>query len=321
MAKKIVILNQIIQPGKSYQLNLDVARLHTRTKLEVPIIIHRGKKDGPTVLISAGIHGDEVNGVEIVRQIVANKYNVVEAGMTICVPVLNIFGYLIKSRYFPDGRDLNRAFPGQKSGSLASKVAYSFMNEIVVHADICIDFHTGAQSRFNFSQLRISDGDPELVQLAGVFGAKFVKFATEREKSFRESATKIGKKVILFEGGKAMDFDREVTTIGVNGVLNILRFLEMRMAPRAADYKPRDTEQIQFTNSQWVRSKHSGSYRSFVRNGHYIRKGELIGSVTDPYGFFEKNVISPYEGYVICLNHSPLVNKGDAIAHIAVVHI
>jgi predicted deacylase len=318
MSKDITILGEKILPGKSYQLSIDIARLHTRTKIEVPVIISRAKKDGPCVLISAGIHGNEVNGVEIVRQLIANKYNIPDIGMIICVPVLNVFGFIIKTREFPDGRDLNRVFPGTKTGTLASQLAYVFMNELVSIADYCIDYHTGGGERFNYSQIRVAGDDPETVRLAEIFGAKFIKFSSIREKSYRDSATKLGKKALLFEGGKSLDLDRHVTKSGLTGALNVLDYLGVRKFPE--DFEPYKelTEQITFTKSTWVRANFSGMYRSMIRNGSKIKKGDVIGTITDPYGSFERKVKASITGYVICLNHSPLVTQGDAIAHIAI---
>jgi len=319
MSKEIVILGEKILPGKNYQLKIDIARLHTRTKIEVPVIISRAKKEGACVLISAGIHGNEVNGIEIVRQLVANKYNVPDAGMIICVPVLNVFGFIIKTREFPDGRDLNRFFPGSKTGTLASKFAHIFMTEIVAYADYCIDYHTGGAERFNYSQVRISKDDEETVNLAKVFGAKFIKYSSIREKSFRDAATKLGKKVILFEGGKSLDLDRDVTKCGITGALNVLDYLGVKKFPKDFDPYMIESDPIIFEKSQWVRAHYSGMYRSIVRNGSMVKKGEIIGTITDPFGFFERKVKASCNGFVICLNHSPIVTNGDAIAHIAIV--
>lgn len=319
MFKEINILGQRIEPGKNYELKFDLAKLHTRTKIEVPVIVSRSNIDGPCVLISAGIHGNEVNGVEIVRQLVAKKYNIADVGMIICVPVVNVFGFLIKTREFPDGKDLNRVFPGTKNGSLASTFAHLFMNEIVVHADYCIDYHTGGDDRFNYSQVRISNNDEESLELAKIFGAKFIKIATNRDKSYRESATKIGKKVLLFEGGKSLDLDRQITVSGLTGALNVLAYLGVKKIPKGFEPYKQVSAQIIFSNSKWIRANDSGMYRSFVKNGTQIQKGDVIGSITDPYGFFERKVKASVSGYIICLNHSPILNKGDAVAHIAIL--
>jgi predicted deacylase len=318
MPKKITILGEKILPGKSYKLKIDIARLHTRTKIEVPVIISRAKKDGPCVLISAGIHGNEVNGIEIVRQLVANKYNIPDAGTIICVPVVNVFGFIIKTREFPDGRDLNRFFPGAKVGTLASQFAHAFMTELVPHADYCIDYHTGGDERFNYSQIRIVKDDEEILDLAKVFGAKFIMYSSIRKKSYRDAATKLGKKVLLFEGGKSLDLDRHVTKCGITGALNVLNHLGVKNFPSDFEpYKP-EPEQFILEKSKWVRAKYSGMYRSNVRNGSTVTKGDIIGTITDPFGFFERKVKASCSGHVICLNHSPIVTNGDAIAHIAI---
>jgi predicted deacylase len=319
MAKPMIILETEIKAGKNYQLSIDIAHLHTRTKLDIPIIIHRAKKPGPCVLITAGIHGDEINGIEIVRQIVANKYNVPEAGTIICIPVVNPFGFIMKTREFPDGRDLNRAFPGSKKGSLASKTAHYLMSEVVPYADYCIDYHTGGAARFNYTQLRISNESDELLDLAKAFGAPFIKFSSYREKSFRESVTKLGKKVLLFEGGKSMHLDRIVTNAGVNGALRVLNHLGVRKLSDDSPIHKLTSDPIVFNHSIWIRAKYSGMYRSKIRNGSYVKKGTVIGTISDPYGSFEKNILATTNGHVICLNHSPIVTKGDALAHIAQV--
>ena len=152
--KPITILGTKILGGKRTTLYLDIAKLHTGTRIDIPVVIERAKKEGPVLLLLAGIHGDEVNGVEIVRQIIRNKYNVPKAGTIICIPVVNVFGFLSQNRKFPDGKDLNRVFPGSKKGSLASRFAYAIMNEIVPHVDYIIDFHTGGDERFNYAQVR-----------------------------------------------------------------------------------------------------------------------------------------------------------------------
>ena len=170
--KKIIsILGHDIPLGTSKEINFNIAKLHTSTKIEVPIIIERSKKPGPTILFTAGLHGDEINGVDIVRQLIARKINKPKRGTIICIPILNVFGFLNGSRHFPDGRDLNRAFPGSENGSLASRVAFRLMNEIIPEVDLVIDFHTGGASRFNAAQIRIVKDQPELNELASVFGA------------------------------------------------------------------------------------------------------------------------------------------------------
>jgi len=169
-SNKVKILGETILPGKTYHLSLNIAKLHTGTSIEVPIIISRAKLKGPSILFTGGIHGNEVNGVEIVRKIIAKKYHIPNAEWFICIPVVNVFGFLSQTREFPDGRDLNRVFPGTRTGSLASRFAYHIVKEIVPHISYCIDFHTGGDSRFNTPQIRIGKNDHESLQLAKTFG-------------------------------------------------------------------------------------------------------------------------------------------------------
>lgn len=314
------ILNTEIGFGKTI-LSLDIAKLHTRTSLDVPIIIERAKKSGPTLLLMAGIHGDEVNGVEIVRQLIAKKYNKPKAGTVICIPVLNVFGFLNQEREFPDGRDLNRVFPGSAKGSLASRYAHGIMTEIIPHVDYCIDFHTGGGNRFNFSQIRIDRSIEECFELAKVFGAKFIIESPLRDKSFRESASALSKKVLLFEGGKNLHLDKKVTARGIMGTLNVMQQLGMRNFEKEkgiVDFEY--TPQILIQKSTWIRANLSGMYRRTVSIGQKVNKGEVFGSISDPYGDFEKKVKATHTGYVIGSNHSPIVNQGDALIHISVEH-
>lgn len=311
------LLGKKIERGQTLQLNLDIAKLHTRTAIEVPIIVSRGTKPGPVLLLNAGIHGDEVNGVEIVRQIVAKNYHIPDAGTVICIPVLNVFGFLHKTREFPDGRDLNRVFPGSKEGSLASRFAYFLMKEIVPSVDYCIDYHTGASSRFNYTHLRIEGKNPQTVELANVFGAPYILLSKELPKSFRSEANKIGVGVLLFEGGKSLDLDRVVTKIGVNGALRIMQHLGMRdFTKELSSVKEQITTET-LTDSTWMRARHSGMFRTLVKIGTHVKKGTILGTISDPFGDFEKRVISKHNGVIICSNHSPLVHQGDAIFHIA----
>ena len=315
----IEVLGKAISLGKGLQINLDIAKLHTRTKIEVPIIIERAKKPGPTILITGGIHGDEVNGVEIVRQIVSKGYNKPQKGMVICIPVVNIFGFLSLRREFPDGRDLNRVFPGSKRGSLASIFAYHLMKEIVPLADYCLDYHTGGANRFNAAQVRINEGDEESLELAKIFGAPFIVQSKHRQKSYRESAIKLGKKVLLYEGGKSLDFDKSITRIGVNGALNLMHHLGIRDFSKELKKgtKRKETPTIIIEKSKWIRARYSGMFRTNAVLGKLYNKGDKIGSISDPFGYFERDIVAPQKGYVFCINHSPIVNKGDAIIHLS----
>lgn len=312
----VTIHKKNVKPGERVVLNIDIAKLHTRTPLDVPIIIERAKRKGPTVLITGGIHGDEVNGVEIVRQILADKYNKPQCGMVICIPVINIFGFINHERYFPDGRDLNRSFPGSAKGSLAARYANFLIKEICPHVDYIIDLHTGGAQRFNYSQIRYNPEDKKAKELAEVFGAKFLVSSVVRDKSFRQVATDLGKTVIMFEGGQSMFLDKAVTRVAKAGILRVLNHLGIRDFSKELA-KSTIESPIVITDSTWVRARYSGLYRSYARIGSYVHKGDKIGTITDPFGDFEFVIKAKWDGYIICGNHYPIVNQGDALMHIS----
>lgn len=316
MPNEMIILNKKIGLGESAIINMDIAKLHTHTKIEVPIIVERGKKKGPCLLLVGGIHGDEVNGVEIVRQIVSKGYNKPEFGTIICIPLLNVFGFLNQTREFPDGRDLNRVFPGSKDGSLASRFAFHVMKEIVPHVDYCIDYHTGGAQRFNYTHLRINGQDEESLKLATVFGAPFIMFAKNRDKSFREAMVQKGKKVLLFEGGKSLYLDKEVTKVGVQGAINVIHALGITNFTSLITRNNAKNPPLIIRSSKWIRAKHSGMYRRYVRVGSKVEKMKILGSISDPFGDFESVFKNSQEGYILCSNHTPIVNEGDALLHI-----
>lgn len=310
------ILNHKIGLGESVEVKMDFARLNTRSKIEVPIIVSRGKIDGPCLLLIGGVHGDETNGVEIVRQIVSKGLNKPKVGTVICIPLLNVFGFLNQSREFPDGRDLNRVFPGSLTGSLASRFAYHIMNEVIPHIDYCIDYHTGGAQRFNYSQIRIDEGDDEIFKLAKVFGSPYIVYSKSQERTFRRSMAKLGKKVLLFEGGKSLNLDKIVTEIGVQGAINIMHYLGMNDFSSKISKIKNEVPPVIITSTKWIRAKHSGMYRSSVRVGQKVEKGMILGSISDPFGAFESAFKCTQEGYILNSNHSPVVNQGDALFHI-----
>ncbi|MCO4820508.1 MAG: succinylglutamate desuccinylase/aspartoacylase family protein [Flavobacteriaceae bacterium] len=315
----LYILGEAIKLGECREINFNVAKLHTRTTIEVPVIIERSKKHGPTVLITAGIHGDEVNGVEIVRQIIAKGINKPKRGTIICIPVINIFGFLYKNREFPDGRDLNRMFPGSKNGSLASRVAYKLIHEIVPQVDLIMDFHTGGSDRFNAAQIRIIKEETVLDELAAIFGAPFVLYSKNLNKSFRKTANKLGVPMLLFEGGKSYYFDKNITNTGVNGIKRVLHHLGMLNSKFNAS-KPK-TSCAFIAESKWVRAKYSGMFRASITLNSLVEKGDTIGHITDPYGKFHHFIKASNSGYIFSINEAPIVNQGDALFHISTLLI
>lgn len=306
------ILNHKIGLGESIQVKMDFARLNTRSKIDVPIIVERGKKQGPCILLIGGLHGDETNGVEIVRQIVAKGLNKPEIGTVICIPLLNVFGFINQTRAFPDGRDLNRVFPGSNTGSLASRFAFHLMNEVIPHVDFCIDYHTGGAQRFNYSQIRIDEGCDETFELAKIFASPYIVYSKSPERTFRKSITKLGKKVLLFEGGKSLNLDKNVTKSGIQGAINVMHHIGLRNFSSQISHE----KSVVIKSSKWIRAKHSGMFRSSVSAGQKVERGIKLGSISDPFGDFESSFKNSQQGYILNSNHSPIVNQGDALFHI-----
>jgi predicted deacylase len=307
------LLGESIEAGKSARINLDVAKLHTSTPIQVPVIVHHAKKSGPVLLLLAGAHGDEINGIEIVRKVIKRGWNKPDAGTVVCIPVYNIFAFLNLSREFPDGRDLNRSFPGSLHGSLAAQFAYHFMKEIAPNVDVIIDFHTGGGQRNNFQQTRCDFNDNANLILCKAFGAPFILDSPLISKSLRAEMHKMGKNYVLFEGGKANRTDEDVVNAGVSGVQKIMMHLEMR------NFKMEKvvSNPLLLRSSKWLRAPNSGMLSVKIKNGAYVKKGELLARIGDPYGTFERSLKSPSDGYIINVNEAPLVNRGDAIFHLA----
>ncbi|NCT10660.1 MAG: succinylglutamate desuccinylase/aspartoacylase family protein [Flavobacteriia bacterium] len=312
LSKPFVLLGKEIPAGSSVLLDLEVAKLHTRTTVKVPVIVNRAKKAGPVVLLLAGLHGDEVNGVAIIREIIAQKINKPTKGTIICIPVFNIFGYLIQTREFPDGRDLNRVFPGSPNGSLASQFAFQFIENIAPFVDYIIDFHTGGGDKDNMPQIRCHEDEAETMKLAEIFNPPFIIHSNYIPKSLRETLRKMNKTVLLFEGGKSKNLAPKVIAHGVRGAKNILIHLGLIEGIIEETVTP-----IHIKKTKWLRAPFSGMLKLNVKNGTYVKKKEVLGVILDPFGDFKKKVYAPFDGHIFCINKTPIVNKGDALFHIS----
>lgn len=307
----IIIDGHKVAKGREVQINALIARLPTRTPINIPVFVSRAKKDGPTLLLMAGVHGDEINGIEILRRIIRNKYNRPTCGTVIAIPVFNVYGFINHSRGLPDGRDLNRSFPGSKNGSLASRVAYFMTNEILPQIDVGLDFHTGGASHNNYPQIRAAFSSPLEDRMAAAFAAPFTIESKFRDRSLRKTAAKAGKPILVYEGGETLRLRKQVLDIGVAGMLRVMKHFRMRKdAPEVTH------DSIIIKSSSWIRSRNAGLHHSHVRNGDKVHKNQTLGLITDPYGQFEKVIKSPMDGYVIGLNNYPVVNMGDALLHI-----
>lgn len=313
--RALQLLGETILPGESKTIDVEIAKLHTMTKLKIPIIIERSKVDGPVVLFSAGLHGDEINGTEIVRQLIVKKINKPKCGTIICIPIINIFGFVNQSRQFPDGRDLNRVFPGSKTGSLASRFAHFLVKEIIPIVDYAVDFHAGGASRFNAPQIRIVPNNSELKALAKVFNAPFTLYSKNISGSFRNACTRLGVKMLLFEGGKSLDLNPQITKEGIEGTKRFLAHLDMLNPKKEANFTYDETLIIE--KSSWIRAHFSGMFIGLVKIGSFVNKGDVLATISDPFGKVEHKVKAPNNGYLINVNDAPIVYQGDAIFHIA----
>lgn len=315
-AKRIVIAGTEIIPGSRQQLALPVAKLYTHTELSITIKTVRGKREGPTLFVSAAIHGDEINGVEIVRRLLQHRSLRSLRGTLVTIPVVNVHGFLNNSRYLPDGRDLNRSFPGSPKSSLAGRIAHSFFNEVVAHCDYGIDLHTGARHRGNLPQIRADLQDERTRAMAEAFGAPVMLHAKTRDGSLREVANDQKIPILLYEAGEALRFDEVAIRAGVSGIINVMR--QIGMLPASRSKRPKRTPMVT-DQSYWVRARFSGVLRALVPLGAFVKKDEVIAVISDPIGDSSGDVeiVANEAGIVIGRTYLPLIYEGDALFHIA----
>jgi predicted deacylase len=308
--KEIVINGVRIRPGQSLNIEIAIARLPTHTLIDLPIFIKRAKEEGPVVLISGGIHGDEINGIVSVRRLLEEEVINPIKGTIIFIPLVNIYGFLSNSRTFPDGRDLNRSFPGSKKGSLASQIAFILSNEIIPIIDYGIDFHTGGRMLSNFPQIRVDYKDKKGVELAQAFGTHFILNSPHIEKSFRKEAYKKRKHILVYEGGESMRLDEYAMEEAIMGTKRMLMYLGM------IEGKLDSRSTIMVKESSWVRAKVSGIFTSSVSLGNEVKQGQVLAKISDPYGQSKIPIKATHNGFVVGLNNNPVVNAGDALVHV-----
>lgn len=311
--KPLKIGDSIIKAGESLKIELPVAKLYTDTDVSIPVHIIRSKREGPTIFISAAVHGDELNGIEIIRRLIKEKKFKLTHGTIIAVPMVNVYGVLNQSRYMPDRRDLNRSFPGSSKGSLASRFAHTFLKEIVKHCDYGIDLHTGAIHRSNLPQIRANLEDPKTKELAEVFGVPVLLNSNLIDGSLRNAASKYSTKILLYEAGEALRFDELSIRAGMKGVMNVLRHLEM---VKKVPIKKR-VEPFVANTSNWVRANASGIVHNKVKLGQLIQQDQVLAEIGSPFGDVIANVIAPNAGVIIGQQNIPLVQEGEAMFHIA----
>jgi predicted deacylase len=311
--KNIHINGVDIKPGNNAQVSLNWYQLPTKTVIEIPVYVFRSKNPGPTLLILAGMHGDEINGIEIVRRLITrDDVKKPLCGSIIAIPVINIIAFLSGSRDLPDGRDLNRCFPGKKSGSLGSRIAYDLMNEIIPQIDFGIDFHTGGAKINNYPQLRCVFNNKINLELGKKFSPTLILNAPFRDNTLRKEAAKKGKSILVFEGGESSRFDYLSINEGMNGCIRLMKHLKMINI----DLPKNPT--VLLDRSTWIRARTSGLFHTSKTNGAHILKGEIIGMICDPYGEHQEKLVAHHDGYIIGINNQPVINQGDALMNIGI---
>ena len=311
-SQDIEINGSRIAPGKQERIEIPVARLPTRTLLSLPVTVINGRESGPRLWLSAAIHGDELNGVEIIRRVIEQVSPKTLRGAIIAAPIVNVFGFIEQSRYLPDRRDLNRSFPGSKRGSLASRLAHLFITEIVNHSTHGIDFHTASNHRINLPQIRANLDLPETLACAEAFGAPLLLHSAVRDGSLREVVAKRGIPVLLYEAGEALRFNETAIQVGVEGTLRVMARLGM------VEYDtPPDSPSMTLRETKWIRASHSGILRRTVELGEDVLPRQSLGVISDAFGDKKFKITARQRGIVIGCTQNPLVNQGDGIIHLA----
>jgi len=303
-----------VKPGTRVNISLPVADLYTSTSLSMPVQVICGRREGPVLFVSAAIHGDELNGVEIIRRLLRLKVLSSIRGTLIAVPIVNVHGFLNQSRYLPDRRDLNRSFPGSAKGSVAGRLAHTFFTQIVSKADYGIDLHTGAINRSNLPQIRGNLDDEKTLELAKVFGAPVVINANIRDNSLRACVADSGVPVLIYEAGEALRFDEMSIRAGLRGVLNVMRSVGMLPAKRPVR---KQVNPLLARSTSWVRAPASGIFNTDVQLGNSVTEGQRLAAINDPLGDSSDVVLAPFDGIVIGRSNLPLAHEGDALFNIA----
>ena len=304
-----------VAAGERRLVNLPMSALANRTPMALPVQVIHGRQDGPTLFVSAALHGDELTGVAICRRLLASASLKVLRGTLLIVPIVNAFGFISHSRYLPDRRDLNRSFPGSARGSLAAQLANIFLTEVVARSTCGIDLHSAAIHRSNLPQIRVDSHDEGALRLAQAFGAPIIVHSGLRDGSLRRTAQDRGVPVIVYEGGEGLRIDELSVRVGMRGVLGVLAQLRMIRQRRGG----RRPAPVLSTSSAWVRALESGLFRPFKDIGDHVGLGDVIGVISDPYGERESELKASIAGIVIGRANIPAVNQGDALFHIAKV--
>jgi len=313
--ESFVIGGQTVAPRSRALVELPLPQLYTHSSLTLPVHVLHGAREGSRLFVSAALHGDELNGTEIIRRLL--KLSVLKQlrGTLIAAPIVNVYGLLHQSRYLPDRRDLNRSFPGSEKGSLAARLANLFMQEIVAKCSHGIDLHTGAIHRNNLPQIRANLDDEETRRLAEAFGVPVLLNSNLRDGSLREAAAERGIPMLLYEAGEALRFNEIAIRVGLQGVVGVMRAMEM--LPKSKSRRTTRQEPFLARSSTWVRASSSGLFRKVASLGSRVKKGDVIGLIDAPFSGREMEVGAVASGIIVGCAELPLVHEGEALFHIA----
>lgn len=269
------------------------------------------------MLITAAMYGNEINGTEIINRLLNTSAVQKLRGTLIAIPVLNVYGLINRSRHLPGGLDLDRCFPGSKTGTHAARMAHIFTTEIFNKADVCLDLQTGFINYSNLPQMFVNFNDEHAKSLAEAFNAPVISNMTYEKGSLRSLAQKMNKPFLLFEAGEALRFDEYAIKFGVNGILNLMRKLEMLPAKNS---KNETLTQSFFTEKNtWVRAPISGISHTNYKLGQHVQKGEVLCTINDPFGAAENVKIKcPQEAIIVGKNNLPLVYEGESLFQLSV---
>ncbi|MEY4460702.1 MAG: hypothetical protein RL429_691 [Bacteroidota bacterium] len=318
----IVLGDTVVPPGSTKTVDLQIARLLSGTEIHMPVHVFRSERPGPTVLLSGGLHGDEVNGIEAVRRMMSlGLFNDLPCGNVVAIPIINVYGFLFFSREVPDGKDVNRSFPGSTQGSLASLVAHTLTDKVLPHIDLAVDFHTGGASRTNTPQVRYDPEDPDAIRYAKAFGAPLAMASSLIPGSLRAQGRSMGVPIVVYEGGESMRLEEPAVKEAIRGTKRLLASLGMYAPkpPKVRGLKDRHGKHSaprHLSQTTWVRAEASGLFSFERESGQAIAEGELIGRIRNPYDSYSVKVFAPFDGFIIGHNNMPLVHRGDALFHV-----
>lgn len=308
-------LGETIPPSSRRVIELEAAKLYTDSPLSIPIEVLHGASPGPVLMINAAIHGDELNGVEIIRQLLNTLDEKKLKGTVIAVPIVNVFGFIHKSRYLPDRRDLNRYFPGSEKGSLASRMAHTFFSQVAERCDYILDLHTGAIHRTNLPQIRADLSNSETLRIAQAFATPVIIDSPLRDGSLRSEAEKQQIPVLTYEAGEALRFDPIAINAGIIGIKRVMQSIGMLRPSRK-----KIPNSIIAKSISWLRAEADGILRTLVSLGDKVEKGQVLAYINSPLGKLEVEIRANKSGIVIGQQTLPLVNEGDAVFHLAYFH-